>query len=96
MFLCKTLSVNLSVVCCVVVFQNRESCNCISVTQVSAASRAAVSSVMSEKSISVPRDGVVVVVGEYRSIEEITSAIIAAAQHRQILLLLFFTFFFFA
>ena len=49
---------NLSVVCCVVVFHSRE-CNCISVTRVTAASRSAVSSVMSGNA----RDGVAAVVG---------------------------------
>lgn len=53
------------------------------VTRVSAASRAAVSSVMSGKSMSMSRDGAVVV-GKYHSIEEITSAIITAAKHCQI------------
>lgn len=55
----------------------------ISVTRVSATSRAAVSSVMSGKSMSMSRDGAVVV-GKYHSIEEITSAIIMAAKHCQI------------
>lgn len=55
----------------------------ISVTRVSAASRAAVSSVMSGKSMSMSRDGAVVV-GKYHSIEEITSAIITAAKLCQI------------
>ena len=55
-----------------------QSCNCISVTPVSAASRTAVGSVMSGDSNSVPGDGVVAVVGERRSIEETTSAIITA------------------
>lgn len=46
------------------------SCNCISVTRVAAASRAAVSSVMSGDSVSKSRDGVVVVGGNTTQLKE--------------------------
>lgn len=53
------------------------SCNCISVTRVAAASRAAVSSVMSGNGMSKSRGGVAVV-GKYHPIEGITCAIVTA------------------